>query len=103
MGDLILDTARWKAVTGIEAGAFDAANAPPVGGPDGNQTSQSQLTRVGSGGSPFSAKAGDSRNPQDRTYAWALVKVHASGKVRIEVYGFDEHYGKTTRLKIIRF
>lgn len=214
MGDLILDTARWKAVTGIEASAFDAANAPPVGGPDGNQTSQSQLTfsfdaggshfavidtdpvgndghgpahwlaqdfrqarargarrffvfghkpaytyyfkdgveadgmdiypdnarafwqvmeqyggayfcghqhiynarqparadggkawqvMVGSGGSPFSAKAGDSRNPQDRTYAWALVKVHASGKVRIDVYGFDEHYGKTTRLKTIRF
>lgn len=214
MGDLILDTARWKAVTGIEATAFDASNAPPVDGPDGNRTSQSQLTysfdaggshfavidtdpvgndghgpahwlaedfrqakargakrffvfghkpaytyyfknsvepdgmdiypdnakafwkvmeeyggayfcghqhifnaqqptradggkawqvMVGSGGSPFSAKPGDSRNPHDRVYAWALVRVHASGKVRIEVYGFDEHYGKTQRLKTIQF
>jgi hypothetical protein len=32
-------------------------------------------------------------------YAWAIVNLHASGKVHLDAYGFDEHYGKTTRLK----
>lgn len=50
---------------------------------------------VGSGGSPFSAKPGDSNNPQDRMYAWADVRVRQSGKVIIEVRGFDEHFGPT--------
>jgi hypothetical protein len=212
MGDLILDVARWKAVTGIEATAYDANNAPAVGGPDGIQTSQSQLSysfdaggshfavintdpvgndghgpaawleedfrqarargakrlfvfghkpaytyyykqdvekdgmdiypdnakafwdvieryqatyfcghqhifnaqqpakasggkawqvMVGSGGSPFSAKPGSSPNPQDRMYAWAVVRIRASGKVHIDVYGFDEAYGRTSRLKAL--
>lgn len=214
MGDLILDTARWKAVTGIDATAFDVDNAPAAGGPDGNQTSQAQLTysfdaggshfavistdpvgndghgpahwlaedfkqakargakrffvfghkpaytyffkdgaekdgmdiypdnakafwsvieeyngayfcghqhifnarqpalssggkawqvMVGSGGSPFTAKPGDSADPQDRMYAWAQVQVRASGKVRVDVYGFDDQYGKTRRLKTLEF
>jgi hypothetical protein len=214
MGDLILDLDRWKAVTGTQASAFEIDNAPAPDGPDGVQTSQSQLTysfdvgrshfavidtdpvgndghgpvhwlaedfakarargatrffafghkpaytyyykdgierdgmdiypdhaaafwavmerynaayfcghqhifnvqqpalaqggkawqvMVGSGGSPFSAKAGDSRNPHDRMYAWALVRIHASGKVRVEISGFDEHYGKTRRLKTLEF
>ena len=30
MGELILDTARWQALTGVPAEAFDAANAPAV-------------------------------------------------------------------------
>jgi hypothetical protein len=209
MGDLILDTARWKEVTGIEATAFDPANAPAVGGPDQIQSSQSQLSysfdaggshfavintdpvgndghgpanwlaedfrqarargarrffafghkpaytyffkngvkadgmdiypdnakafwdvmeqfgatyfcghqhifnaqqparasggsawqvMVGSGGSPFSAKPGDGA-PRDRMYAWAVARIHASGKVHVDVYGFDEHYGKTARLE----
>lgn len=213
MGDLIVDVARFKAVTGKEASAFDVANAPAVGGPDQIQTSQSQLSysfdvgnshfavintdpvgndghgpahwleddfsqakargathffafghkpaytyyfkpgierdgmdiypdnatafwsvierykgayfcghqhifnaqqpalaaggkawqiMVGSGGSPFSAKPGDTRNPQDRMVAWALVRVHASGKVQVDVYGFDEHGGKTVRLKSLQ-
>ncbi|BBP01745.1 metallophosphoesterase family protein [Sulfuriferula nivalis] len=53
---------------------------------------------VGSGGSPFAAKAGDSKNPTDRMYAWAVVELHASGKVHLNAYGFDEHYGKTRLL-----
>lgn len=210
MGDLILDTARFRSVTGLEATAFDVNNVPQVGGPDGIQTSQSQLSysfdaggshfvvidtdpvgndghgpahwlaqdlaqakargakrffvfghkpvytyyyrkgvekdgmdiypdnaqafwkvieeygaayfcghqhifnaqqpegkawqiMVGSGGSPFTAQPGESSNPQDRMYAWALVQVRASGKVQIEVYGFDEHYGKTHKLKTVRY
>jgi hypothetical protein len=54
---------------------------------------------VGSGGSPFSAKPSASANPEDRTYAWALVKVHASGKVEIDAYGFDDKYGPTRLLR----
>ncbi|QLI81651.1 metallophosphoesterase [Chitinibacter fontanus] len=54
---------------------------------------------VGSGGSPFSAEPADSQNPNDRMYAWAVVKVHASGKVVIEAHGFDERYGPTRLLK----
>ncbi|MGL4602958.1 MAG: metallophosphoesterase family protein [Iodobacter sp.] len=54
---------------------------------------------VGTGGSPFSAEPGESKNPEDRTYAWALVKVHASGKVAIDTFGFDDQYGKTRLLK----
>jgi hypothetical protein len=214
MGDLILDVPRWKRVTGLDATAFDADNAPVVGGPDRIQTSQSQLSysfdaggshfaiintdpvgndghgpaawlaedfrqarargiknlfafghkpaytyffkqgveldgmdidpdnakafwdvmdqygatyfcghqhifnaqqpgrgsggkawqvMVGSGGSPFTAKPGDTANPQDRMYAWAMVRVHASGKVRIDVYGFDDRYGKTVRLRSLAY
>lgn len=214
MGDLILDTARWRAVSGIDATAYDVNNTPPVGGPDGNQTSQAQLTysfdaggnhfavistdlvgndghgpwhwlaedlkqakargarrffvfghkpaytyyykvsvnadgmdmypdnasafwsvieqygatyfcghqhifnvqqpglanggkawqvMVGSGGSPFTAKPGESSHPQDRMYAWAQVHVHASGKVRIEVYGFSDLFGKTRRLTVLNY
>lgn len=54
---------------------------------------------VGSGGSPFASKIGDSKKPEDRMYAWALVKVFTSGKVHVDVYGFDENYGKTRVLK----
>ncbi|MDR3391821.1 MAG: metallophosphoesterase [Sulfuriferula sp.] len=58
---------------------------------------------VGSGGSPFAAKVGDSKNPTDRMYAWAIVQLHASGKVHLDAYGFDEHYGKTQLLKSMDF
>lgn len=58
---------------------------------------------VGSGGSPFDAAQGDSKNVHDRMYAWAIVRLHASGKIHVDIYGFDEHYGKTKRLKNIDF
>lgn len=58
---------------------------------------------VGSGGSPFDAKSTDSTiNPQtDRKYAWATVKVHQSGSINIDVYGFSDVYGPTQVLKSI--
>ena len=56
---------------------------------------------VGSGGSPFTAKAKDISRPEDRMYAWAVVKIHASGKVHLDAYGFDEFYGKTRLLKSV--
>lgn len=54
---------------------------------------------VGTGGSPFSVAKADTTNPQDRMYAWAIVSLHASGKIHLEAFGFDENYGKTIRLK----
>ncbi|NBV22780.1 MAG: hypothetical protein EBS05_12805 [Proteobacteria bacterium] len=54
---------------------------------------------VGAGGSPFEAKPGTSPNPNDRQYSWANVKVHRSGRVVLEVSGFDEHFGPTHLLE----
>ncbi len=50
---------------------------------------------VGSGGSPFGIKPGESKNPQDRMYAWAEVEVFKSGSLNIKIRGFDEKKGPT--------
>ncbi|HTX20423.1 MAG TPA: metallophosphoesterase [Candidatus Aquilonibacter sp.] len=49
----------------------------------------------GAAGAPFDAKPGESKNPDDRDFGWLLVKVHASGRVQMDAYGFDEHFGPT--------
>jgi len=54
---------------------------------------------VGSGGSPFEAKPGESSNPMDRLYVWARVEVHRSGKVHMDAFGFDEYSGPTRRVE----
>ena len=56
---------------------------------------------AGSGGSPFEAKPGESANPIDRFYAWALVTVRASGRVTMEAFGFDDKFGPTKRIESI--
>ncbi len=58
---------------------------------------------VGSGGSPFDAKATDvTINPgTDRDYAWATVRLHADGGVDILGYGFDSGFGPTSLLQQI--
>jgi len=55
---------------------------------------------VGSGGSPFDAKAGAPlKNPAtDRSYAWATVSLHQDGSVDLTGYGFDEKFGPTRTL-----
>ncbi|HEX5357220.1 MAG TPA: metallophosphoesterase [Aquabacterium sp.] len=69
--------------------------------PDG-QRSQAWQVILGSGGSPFDVKADAmGRQPFDRFYAWAQVRVHRSGKVGIDVFGFDEDLGRTRRLQSI--
>ena len=52
---------------------------------------------VGSGGSPFEAKAGiPLRNPAtDRSYAWVTVSLHQDGAVDLIGHGFDEKFGPT--------
>jgi hypothetical protein len=59
---------------------------------------------VGSGGSPFDAKLGEvTLNPgTDRTYAWATVAIHRSGRVVLSAYGFDDAYGPTRLIARIR-
>ncbi len=54
---------------------------------------------VGTAGSPFSARPGVSSNPDDRTYAWAVVSIHRSGKVHIEIVGFSDSFGSTRQLR----
>ncbi len=56
---------------------------------------------VGAGGSPFEAAPGENAHPHDRQYSWAWVRVHRSGRVAMEVYGFDEQLGPTHLLERI--
>jgi len=52
---------------------------------------------VGSGGSPWDAQPGEAtRHPEtDRSYIWATVSIHQSGKVVLDTYGFDADFGPT--------
>ncbi len=54
---------------------------------------------VGSGGSPFTAKSVTDKNPHDRDYAWADVRVYSSGRVHVEILGFDDHFGPTQKIQ----
>jgi len=73
---------------------------------------------VGSGGSPFEAArlcagvtgggaatscpaAPTTAGPYDRWYAWALVNVRQSGAVDLELYGFSDSFGMTTKIQTI--
>ena len=65
---------------------------------------------VGSGGSPFDAtlegRCPDCRTPKlneptDRYYAWARVLVHRSGRVSLEIWGFDDKFGPARVLKVV--
>ena len=69
---------------------------------------------VGSGGSPFDDKLVGTcsatnppgciepvlTNPYDRYYAWALVSVHQSGRVSLQVNGFNDQFGPVQDLTI---
>jgi len=87
--------------------------------PTGTNTSKNPWqVLVGSGGSPFDAKrscagttAGGAAtscssepataSQYDRWYAWALVKVHQSGKVDMDLYGFSSTFGPTTKIQSV--
>ena len=56
---------------------------------------------VGAAGAPFEAKPGDSANPNDRKFGWTLIKISASGHVRMDTYLFDERFGPTTVVETI--
>ena len=88
--------AFWKVITDSDATYFCGhehiyhAFQPETPGPN-----HPWQIIVGSGGSPFDAKPGESQNPNDRKYAWALVTVRRSGRTTLETYGFDEWFGPT--------
>jgi hypothetical protein len=71
---------------------------------------------VGSGGSPFDAArtcsftngvatscntAPTTAGTKDRWYAWALVKIRQSGAVDLELYGFSDSFGMTTKIQTV--
>ena len=56
---------------------------------------------VGTAGSPFSIKAGQSTNRNDRMYAWAEVSVRQNGKVSLVVRGFDEKLAPTRVIEML--
>jgi hypothetical protein len=74
--------------------------------PTGTYSGTPYQVIVGSGGSPFDDKLVGTcsaahppgcteptlTNPYDRYYAWALVQVHQSGNVSLQVSGFGDNY-----------
>lgn len=96
------DAAFWNLIQDYHATYFCAhehlyhAMQPRATGPQG-----SWQIICGAAGAPFDAKPGESQNPQDRDYAWVLVKVHASGRVQMYAYGFNAHFGPTHLLQSI--
>jgi hypothetical protein len=74
------------------SGAVDPAN--------GRAYKPAYQVIVGSGGSPFDAAAGSpGLVTGDRQFAWATVKIHRSGTVKLEVWGFSDKYGPNTLLE----
>jgi hypothetical protein len=57
---------------------------------------------VGSGGSPFeSSSLAPGQPATDRYYAFAHVRIHRSGKVRIDAHGFSDSFGPTRLLRSV--
>ncbi|HEY5975472.1 MAG TPA: metallophosphoesterase [Geobacteraceae bacterium] len=92
--------AFWDLVEGYRATYFCGhqhlfhASQPRAG-----QGGRSWQVIAGSGGSPFDIQPAQVRSPTDRTYAWVLVTVLADGRVRLEVFGFDEKFGPSKLLQ----
>jgi Calcineurin-like phosphoesterase len=70
--------------------------------PTGTYSNKPYQVIVGSGGSPFDDKLVGTcpacteptlNSPYDRYYAWALVQVHQSGNVSLQVTGFSDQFG----------
>ena len=59
---------------------------------------------VGTGGSPWDAKQGETTlHPEsDRSYVWASVDIHKSGKVNVTAYGFSDDFGPTKVIRRLR-
>jgi Calcineurin-like phosphoesterase len=106
--------AFWSVITQYGATYFSGhehtVNVSKNPDPTGTYPGAPYQVIVGSGGSPFDDKLVGTcsasnppgcteptlTNPYDRYYAWALVQVHASGNVSLQVNGFSDGYGATT-------
>jgi hypothetical protein len=106
--------AFWSVITQYGATYFSGhehtVNVSKNPDPTGTYPGAPYQVVVGSGGSPFDDKLVGTcsatnppgcteptlTNPYDRYYAWALVQVHASGNVSLQVSGFSDGYGNAT-------
>jgi hypothetical protein len=110
--------AFWSVIAQYGATYFSGhehtVNVAQYADPTGTYPGTPYQVIVGSGGSPFDDKlvgTCSSTNPPgctepmltnayDRYYAWALVAVHASGKVSLQVSGFSDQFGPVQDLSI---
>jgi hypothetical protein len=108
----------WSIITQYNATYFSGhehtVNVAKFADPTGTYQGTPYQVVVGSGGSPFDDKLVGTcsttnppgctepvlTHPYDRYYAWALVSVHASGKVSLQVSGFNDKFGPVQDLKI---
>ncbi len=119
---IALRNAFWSVITEYGATYFcgheHTVNVAQYADPTGTYTGTPYHVNVGSGGSPFDDKlvgtpcssnvlgaAGNCSepvltNPFDRYYAWALVQVHQSGNVSLQVTGFSDTFGPVSDLTL---
>jgi len=110
--NIALRDAFWSVITKYHATYFSGhehiPNVQRFADPTQANKGTAYQVLVGSGGSPFDDKLSGTcpsctepvlTNPYDRYYAWALVQVHKSGKVSLNLYGFSDDFGPTERLR----
>jgi hypothetical protein len=113
-----LRDAFWSVITQYGATYFSGhehtVNVSQNPDPTGTYSGSPYQVIVGSGGSPFDDKLSGTcsaahppgcveptlTNPFDRYYAWALVQVHASGTVSLQVNGFSDQFGPVQDLTL---
>ena len=110
--NIALRDAFWSVVTKYKATYFcgheHIPNVQKFADPTKVNKGSAYQVLVGSGGSPFEDKLVGTcpsctepvtTNPYDRYYAWALVQVHKSGVVSLNLYGFSDDFGPTEKLR----
>lgn len=106
--DLAARNAFWKLMAQYNATYFSGhehtTHIDQHADPTGTYSATPWQVLVGSGGSPFDDKLVGTcpscseptlTSPIDRYYAWATVRVHQSGAVTLDAYGFDDQFGPT--------
>lgn len=110
--NIALRDAFWSVITKYHATYFcgheHIPNVQKFADPTKASKAAAYQVIVGSGGSPFDDKLLGTcpsctepvlTNPYDRYYAWALVQVHKSGAVSLNLYGFSDDFGPTEKLR----
>ena len=110
--NIALRDAFWSVMTKYNATYFcgheHIPNVQKFSDPTAGSKAAAYQVIVGSGGSPFDDKLSGTcpsctepalTNPYDRFYAWALVQVHKSGNVSLNLYGFSDDFGPTQKLR----
>ncbi len=108
----------WSIIAQYNATYFSGhehtVNVAKYADPTGTYSNSPYQVIVGSGGSPFDDKLVGTcsttsppgctepklTNPYDRYYAWALVSVHQSGNVSLQVSGFSDQFGPVQDLSL---